>query len=626
MAKLIMSEYDQIRNILRDTYIYGCFTKYDFVDMGVDKDTFDKQKSKIVALLPENFIKEYHVSKKDVLFCKYNMFDTKENYFAETYRYCNYKADDLTVHFNRLAKLDKVDEFYLTDFEKELMTNTPIEDNQKIKRKLTELEEAGYIEKNIKDNRVVYRLRDNILDEFKDEELVSIYQMLDLCSNVSPFEAPYYFAKERVKKYIKLNREEIYEMIDKNNIFLCKHNHIFNLIDNDIMYRIMKAIKNNSILRIEHGEINNKVTENIIDETSTEVIPVKIIHECTYGRQYLIGYKVLEKEKDKNGKETGRFVIDKKIDTFRIDKIRELEILEDKSYKHKNVINRLSNTYKKILNRKHKFLSGKNKNYIKDKDKELQQMKSDINNLKIIEDDKGFIKVVEKYKELFVQDFKDDKKNSKKLIKYLEILEKIEEQSKVIDNTSKYSKVLEAMIIDKNKISEIKENKELINDLDNDIKTLSNLIKSIKNIEKKENEILICYKDIAYEEAKKEENCWTVSAINNKLGKVRIKFLFDEEKEAFILRRLENECREGHLERESKNVYIYETEVTSATEMIPWIRSFGERAIVVYSEERSFFDNSKIEERIAKSWNNILESYESGERDEILAKYNSYRK
>ena len=52
-------------------------------------------------------------------------------------------------------------------------------------------------------------------------------------------------------------------------------------------------------------------------------------------------------------------------------------------------------------------------------------------------------------------------------------------------------------------------------------------------------------------------------------------------------------------------MYRYEIEVGDPTEMIPWIRSFGERAKVISSGDY------KIEEQIKANWKKAVEKYEA---------------
>ena len=101
------------------------------------------------------------------------------------------------------------------------------------------------------------------------------------------------------------------------------------------------------------------------------------------------------------------------------------------------------------------------------------------------------------------------------------------------------------------------------------------------------------------------EGCWCTSGVDREMTKVSIEFYFDEEKEAFILQRIQREGHQGRIQRLDQNIYSYEVEVRDPMEMIPWIRSFGERAKVIESGD------FKIEERIHHDWKKAVSKYET---------------
>lgn len=453
-ADLMISKYDMIRNMLRDIYIYGCFTKEDFLEMGIGKRNFDNYKSRIWSYLPDGFIDKKLVNKKDVLYCKYNMFDKVDNYLAETYRYCAYKKDDIKIEFNIMKLLADGNEKDINFLSEELSKVIGGISSRKVRKRLVELNEAGYIDIIDGKHKKKYKIKENILDKFEKSELLSIYRMLELYGNISAIEMPYYFAKERIKRYLELESEGLYK-ISEENIFIYKHNHIFNLIDNDLLYKILNAIEEEKIITFKIDFRNNKIFfEEDEEEINQTVIPVKIIHECTYGRQYLVGYSLK----------------DEKIYIFRLDRIIELNIIE-----------------------------------------------------------------------------------------------KNEETDILKDNNKRY------------------------------------------------------LFELAKKEAEKENECWCTAGITNDLTKVRIGFNFNEKSEGYILKRLYNECKIGKIEKISEGKYIYEVEIRSAKEMIPWIRSFGERAKVIEGGEEN------IDCEIKKDWENILNKYESKEWENILEKYKEYQ-
>ena len=82
----MIRDYENIRRILREIYIFGCFTKDDYIEMGFSSRKVDKEQQRIGAYLPDKFIKKRRVNKKVIQYCRYNISDSTRNYLAETYR------------------------------------------------------------------------------------------------------------------------------------------------------------------------------------------------------------------------------------------------------------------------------------------------------------------------------------------------------------------------------------------------------------------------------------------------------------------------------------------------------------------------------------------------------------
>ena len=99
--------------------------------------------------------------------------------------------------------------------------------------------------------------------------------------------------------------------------------------------------------------------------------------------------------------------------------------------------------------------------------------------------------------------------------------------------------------------------------------------------------------------------CWCTSGINETLKEIVIEFRFDEEKESYILRRIEREGHGGTITKKQDGVYEYRILIRDPNEMIPWIRSFGERAKVLSSEGKDTI------EKIANDWKKAVKNYES---------------
>ena len=56
---LLIRDYENIRQILRDIYIYGCFTRDDFIEMGISGRKYDNEQRRISAYLPDKLIRRF---------------------------------------------------------------------------------------------------------------------------------------------------------------------------------------------------------------------------------------------------------------------------------------------------------------------------------------------------------------------------------------------------------------------------------------------------------------------------------------------------------------------------------------------------------------------------------------
>lgn len=99
-SSLLIRDYENIRQILRDIYIFGCFSRDDFIEKkGISGRKYDKEQQRISSYLPEGFIQKRRVDKKVQLYCSYNIMDGGSNHLAETYRNKSFTALDIMSFF-----------------------------------------------------------------------------------------------------------------------------------------------------------------------------------------------------------------------------------------------------------------------------------------------------------------------------------------------------------------------------------------------------------------------------------------------------------------------------------------------------------------------------------------------
>ena len=419
-SPLLIRDYENIRQILRDIYIFGCFSRDDFIEKkGISGRKYDKEQQRISAYLPEKFIQKRRVDKKVLLYCSYSVMDGGNNHLADTYRNKSFTALDVMSFFFVQQLLNENEEMTAAEILDALpATNDSVvftKDNLRVK--LDELVEKGFICIKKKGRNILYSLAEDMWKEFSDDELMDICLFLEFMKNVSPIEMPYYFLHEKLMLYLSIERGR---SVAEKDIFHFKHNHLFNTLDNDVLLEILRAMKADHVLEvILYGE-----------EKGVKVIPIEVIHDSVYGRQYLY--------------------------CFDIDKARPTVIRLDR--------------------------------------------------------------------------------------------------------------MIRASVL--RKLTKDEENKKAS---------------------------LAGYSDF----------CWCTSGADENLSEIVIEFRFDEQNEKYILRRIQAEGHGGTIKRLDEGLYEYRIKLRDPDEMIPWIRSFGERAKVISSGQR------KTEEKIAAEWKKALVKYDS---------------
>lgn len=421
-SSLMIRDYENIRQLLRDIYIYGCFSRDDYIEKnGISGRKYDKEQQRISAYLPEKFIRKRRVNKKVLMYCTYSTFDGAENYLAETYRNKSFTALDIMSFFFVQQMLSNDEEMTAAEILEGLpyVNENALFTKDNLRVKLEELVSKGFICSRKENRKVLFSLSKDIWKDFDTDELQDILTYLKFLKNVSPIEMPYYFLHEKLKLYLIAERKA---QIDDTGMFQFKHNHLFSSLDNDVLLKILKAKSGGHTLVISlYGKQQN---------SEIEVLPVEVIHDSLYGRQYLYGVSL----KDNLSK------------VIRLDRMASVQL-------------------------------GRN----------------------------------------------------------------------------------------------------------------------LTPDERRQQECLSKYSD----------ECWCTSDAGCGLTEVVIEFRFDEDKEKFILRRIKEEGHGGLIERKAPGFYEYRIQVRDPDEMIPWIRSFGERAKIIASGQR------KTEIKIAQDWKRAVEKYES---------------
>ncbi|RKD25201.1 Predicted DNA-binding transcriptional regulator YafY, contains an HTH and WYL domains [Caminicella sporogenes DSM 14501] len=274
--KNFIKSYDTIRNVLRHLYIYGCYGREDFESIGISGRKYDNERRRILYFIDQELVNENFISNKKYIGFKYDMFKTAENFLVNSYLIKTFTVNDINYFF-LIQQILNVENRELSM--KEIMDNlseilSVDIDMSTIRRKINKMIEQGIIvTRNVK-NRKVFNLVEDFFKDFTNDEIVKIFYAVQFYSNLALISVPGYYLMDTIKNYLKHERN--YDFNEKE-IYIFKHHLLNRIIDDEVVTCILNCIKNGRKMKFYYrNEKNPRV-----------VIPLKIITEYCYGRQYL---------------------------------------------------------------------------------------------------------------------------------------------------------------------------------------------------------------------------------------------------------------------------------------------------------------------------------------------------
>lgn len=318
-SPLLIRDYANIRQLLRDIYIFGCFSRDDYIEkIGISGRKYDNEQRRINAYLTEKFISKRRVGKKVIQYCRYDLEDNSGNYLAETYKNKSFTMLDIMSYFFVTQILSDGAEKTLIEILDEIpLCNDFVEftkDNLRVK--LEELVDIGILKLKKEGRSVFYSLTNDVFEPFSTDELKEIYSYLEFLRNTSPVDVPFYFLQRKLKLYLEAERET---ELDVTNTFKFRQNHLFNSLDNDVILQCLQALRGEKMITITTQK----------GKEITEALPVKVIHDSTYGRQYMVYYNAEYQS----------------CSSLRIDSIDNIIILRDMSADEKKVLHEMHDVY-----------------------------------------------------------------------------------------------------------------------------------------------------------------------------------------------------------------------------------------------------------------------------------------
>ncbi|SHH63870.1 helix-turn-helix transcriptional regulator [Clostridium intestinale] len=286
-----IKHYDLIRSILRDVFLYGCFSRDDYESKkrgSSRKVSYEMRR--IQQYIEKDFIKFDRDGKTKLLSLSYDSITNTKNFLVSTYLNKSFTKSDLKLYYYILLTLNQCDRVInLKELEVFLIDNELLDfdkiSSKTIERKLSELcDSMGLVDIEKQGRCKAYRLTDDILREITDEELIRLYLLTSLYKNILfPNIGGYYF-EDTLRQYMNFHRN-ITE--DYDDIFQYQNLHFHPIIEEEILWKLIKAINENRKIKLDY-KINESRRARYNQET---VIPYKIRYDINCGRFYLVAFQ-----------------------------------------------------------------------------------------------------------------------------------------------------------------------------------------------------------------------------------------------------------------------------------------------------------------------------------------------
>ncbi|NOU95558.1 WYL domain-containing protein [Paenibacillus sp. LMG 31456] len=278
----------------------GAYSRQQFAErLGISVHTFDKTLRRLKTIV--SIIQQTP--------------DTQGKEFAETLRYSYYNSTDPMLLFLYRAKSLKesetqrisiiiaaMNEKALTAMElldvccNGLSTETALPDEKTIRSDLKYLEEVGVIRKEPGLRPYRYRIHNDLVQELTNDELIDLYDFVDIMANTQVPSVQGYLLRDGLKKYMSRTSS----MPASTEPFLYKYHYYSRILDEAHLFTLLTAIQSRRKVQFLYfspknsqsytSQNTNPLFERELEGKQEKTLPLKIVYDHQYGRWYLLAF------------------------------------------------------------------------------------------------------------------------------------------------------------------------------------------------------------------------------------------------------------------------------------------------------------------------------------------------
>lgn len=279
----------------------GAFSRQQFADrLGISVHTFDKTLKRLKKIVSSMHPHLPHEQSKE---------------FSETLRFRYYDSTDPLLLFLFRAKSVKESEservsLLLGALNGESLTakdlleiccnslpsELPLPDEKTIRSDLKYLEEVGVIVREPGPRPYRYRIHDDLIRNLSDEELIDLYDFVDVMANTQVPSVQGYLLRDGLKKHLLRNQVERHAV----EPFLYKYHYYSRILDEAHLFTLLHAMRHHHKVSFLYfspksaksyaSKNTNPLFERDPEGKAERVLPLKIVYDHQYGRWYLLAY------------------------------------------------------------------------------------------------------------------------------------------------------------------------------------------------------------------------------------------------------------------------------------------------------------------------------------------------
>lgn len=289
-----IKHYNNIRGILRNVFLYGCFSRGGLENKNVvSSRKVSYEIRRIQQYIESEFIKVDKDGRNKLLSLTYDPITNTKNFLVNTYLSKSFTKTDITLYFYLLMSLNYISKpSTFSEIEEFLIEHGLISyDNissKTIERKIKELCKMDILSVVKKGRCKAYKISEDILRNFNKEELYKLFIVENLYKNILCPTISGYYCEGTLKDYMNYERnmDKIYD-----DCFQYKNLHFHPIIEEELVWKCIKAIKNKNLIATE---FDKKVYRH--KGRPTELLkPIKLRYDANCGRYYLISFNEQDK-------------------------------------------------------------------------------------------------------------------------------------------------------------------------------------------------------------------------------------------------------------------------------------------------------------------------------------------